>query len=330
MSSTSSTKPHRSYSDLVNLLESRGMIIPDKDRAERKLAQIGYYRLSGFWYPCRQIAKDSTGQYIISPTTGKPVRSEDFQDNVDFSDIIKLYLFDKKLRQLMLDAIERVEIHVRSVIAHEMGYHDPLAYQKTSFIQPRQCRDFRTRNGRTRNIWQEWQKRQRDQINRSREDCILWHKSNSRSIPFWVTVEAWDFGTMSKYYEILNRKFQNRICLRFGLSNPVTLKEWLQAINTLRNRCAHHARIWNQVSSNPIPVTDDIYFEDLDLHENACKRIFGLISVLWFLVKKIGPSSDWISNVADLIDSKPSIACCPNVAMGFSNNQGFPRDKFSL
>ena len=51
----SPTKPHRSYKELVALLEKRGMIIPDKQRAERKLSQIGYYRLSGFWYPCRQV-----------------------------------------------------------------------------------------------------------------------------------------------------------------------------------------------------------------------------------------------------------------------------------
>jgi abortive infection bacteriophage resistance protein len=45
---TTPPKPHRNYSELVSLLEKRGMIIPDKKRAERKLSQIGYYRLSGF------------------------------------------------------------------------------------------------------------------------------------------------------------------------------------------------------------------------------------------------------------------------------------------
>ena len=45
-----------------------------------------------------------------------------------------LYLLDKQLRQLMLDSIERIEVHVRIVIAHEVGYHDPLAYQKLTVM----------------------------------------------------------------------------------------------------------------------------------------------------------------------------------------------------
>ena len=65
-------KPHQSYQNLVALLESRGMIVSDKARAERKLSQIGYYRLSGFWYPCREIKKDQAGRYVIDPNTNIP------------------------------------------------------------------------------------------------------------------------------------------------------------------------------------------------------------------------------------------------------------------
>lgn len=143
-------KPYRDYPDLVALLESRGMTILDKSRAERKLAQIGYYRLSGFWYPCRIIKRDATGQVVLS-VSQKPEREERFQPLTDFQSIIKLYLFDKKLRQLMLDAIERIEVHVRSVIAHEVGYHNPLAYQDPIFINPSQTKTWKDKRGKTRN-----------------------------------------------------------------------------------------------------------------------------------------------------------------------------------
>jgi len=326
----SSPKPHQSYQDLVALLEGRGMIIPDKSRAERKLSQIGYYRLSGFWYPYRKIKKDQAGQYIIDPNTNIPVREDSFQPDTNFDDIIDLYLFDKKLRQLMLDAIERIEIHIRSVIAHEMGYHDPLAYQDQLYINPKECSTWTDKKGNTRNIWNEWQVRQKSQLYRSREDCILWHKKNSRSIPFWVVVEAWDFGLMSKYYEMLKGGYQNRICSRLGITNPKTLKSWLQEINTLRNRCAHHTRIWNQSFPSPLRVTTDQYFVNLALSRHSLERMYGMICVLWFLVKKIGPSSKWLECVADQVDSKPSIDCCPNTAMGFPDNTGFPRGQFGL
>jgi hypothetical protein len=60
------------------------------------------------------------------------------------------------------------------------------------------------------------------------------------------------------------------------------------------------------------------------------ERMYGMICVLWFVVNKIGPSSQWLECVADLVDSKPSIDCCPNTAMGFPDNTGFPRGQFGL
>jgi hypothetical protein len=52
--------------------------------------------------------------------------------------------------------------------------------------------------------------------------------------------------------------------------------------------------------------------------------MFGMICILWLLVKKIGPSSDWLDNVRKVINSKPSMDSCPNTAMGFPDNSGFP------
>lgn len=305
------------------------MIIDDREWAERKLAQIGYYRLSGFWYPCRKFHRDQNHKIILSPVNKKPERSDEFVDGIHFDAVIHLYLFDKKLRQLILDAIERIEVHIRSVIAHELGYHDSLAYQKTTFIDPRHTQNFTDKKtGRSRNIWNEWFGGQTTKVNRSREDCILWHKKSQRKMPFWVVIEAWDFGTMSKYYEILKGSHQNRICSRLGISNAQVLKRWLKEINTLRNRCAHHTRVWNQYANNPLPICKNAYFDQLNLEEDARKRLYGSIAILWFLVKKIGPNSEWLSNIANVIDSKPDLPGCLYASMGFPDETGFPRDKF--
>lgn len=41
-------KPHKEYPELVQQLSDRGMIINNPTYAEKKLSQVGYYRLSGF------------------------------------------------------------------------------------------------------------------------------------------------------------------------------------------------------------------------------------------------------------------------------------------
>ena len=49
-----STKPFQNYEDLLTLLGERGMRIADLASAEESLRNIGYYRLSGYWYPFRE------------------------------------------------------------------------------------------------------------------------------------------------------------------------------------------------------------------------------------------------------------------------------------
>ncbi len=331
-----SSSVHKSYPDLVDLLQQRGMIVTDTERAQRKLSQIGYYRLSGYWYPCRKGETDESGHYVHDQKTGLPVRKDEFQDGISFDAITDLYLFDKKLRQLMLDALERIEIHIRTVIAHEMGYYDELAYQKDSFLNPKQLKERPTSGGGTTSNWNEWDGRQKHLIAQSKEECILHHKKNGRDIPFWVVVETWDFGLLATYYANLKDTFKNKICTRLeivdeqGNPNKKILAGWLQELNILRNHCAHHSRIWNRVSSVHIGTLNDPYFKALHLSQDAKNRIYGKICVLWFLVQKIGPASSWLERMADLVDSKPVVECLPFTAMGFPDNSGFPRDKFNL
>ena len=325
-------KPFRTYPDLVALIKQRRMHVADTVRAERKLAQLGYYRLSGYWYPAREFDLDPvTNQAKICPITTKPLRQDVFAAGTSFEDVVSLYRFDKDLRLLMLDAIERLEVNLKTVIAHVVGYHDPMAYTDVSYIGPKYARNFVDSRGNPRNTWNEWTVSQQKLLDRSTEDSIQWHRRTGRPIPFWVAVEAWDFGALSRYFEMLKGTYQNQILSRFGLTDAKIFARWLQAINLLRNRCAHHTRIWNQVAANPLSaLTADPYFAALNLDCNALARLYGLVSIIWFLLKQIAPSSDWIRKVADLIDSKPGLPGCTFGSIGLPAETGFPRAAFGI
>ena len=329
-------KPFRDYQDLRQLLESRGMDIADSQRVERKLSQIGYYRLSGFWYPCREIEFDAAGDAVMTGVNGTPKRKDTFLPGTSFENAFALYLYDKKLRELMLNAIERIEVHIRSLIAHEVGRYNPLAYTDVNFINGRNARNFHDRNGMQRNIWQEWTSNQCHKISKSKEEHINWHLQNNKDIPFWVAIEVWDFGLMSKYFEILKGSYQNLICMKLGVidkngrPDPNILKNWLQEINILRNRCAHHSRIWNQNTNNPLRFLNVPCFSAIAASNEAKRKLFGLISIIWFLVQKIGPSSKWIDDVADIVDEKPDLPGCGYSSMGIIGYHKFPRHFFSI
>ena len=106
------------------------MNIDDDSKAISYLDKIGYYRLSGYWYPFRKInSKDNVvktgkkkGAYL------KDIRSDNFIENVHFKHIVDLYIFDKKLKMLCMDAIERIEISLKSRISYYLGEQSPYSY----------------------------------------------------------------------------------------------------------------------------------------------------------------------------------------------------------
>ena len=95
-------KPYASTHDLVRLLQSRGLTIADTAKAERYLEFIGYYRLSAYMYPLLQMPKE---QHRYKP-------------NTTFNQVMMLYRFDKKLRLLIFNEIEKIEVAVRSAIVN--------------------------------------------------------------------------------------------------------------------------------------------------------------------------------------------------------------------
>lgn len=304
-------KPHKEYDQQLALLLDRGMVIRDNERAMRKLSQVGYYRLSGFWY---------TSRIIRANDEGLSYRSDDFLDGTSFEQAYDLYLFDKKLRLLMIDALERIEIHVRSVIAHEVGRNDPLAYRNVAYINQRFATDGQP------STYDKWLMKQDQKIRESRDECIIWHLRQQKEIPFWVAVETWDFGQMSKYYAMLNGGMQAKIIRRLQVDNKQTLSKWLQCLNLLRNRCAHHSRIWNRKHpAVQIPRTE--FFDALRIEGETNQRLYSAICIIWYLVRMIGPSSKWLRQVADHFDTKPNMPGCTYLSMGVPRG-GFPRARF--
>ena len=104
-------KPYKSAKDLTQLLQTRGLIINDFNRAENYINHIGYYRLSAYMYPHLEFPKE---KHI-------------YKSNKTFQIILDLYKFDKKLRLLIFNEIEKIEIAVRSSIVNNASeiFNDP-------------------------------------------------------------------------------------------------------------------------------------------------------------------------------------------------------------
>ena len=112
MSSTYA-KPHLTLDEQASLLQSRGMVL-DRTQAVRWLGMIGYYRLSGYWYPYRVLVDGA--------------RTDRFLDSTSLQQVVDLYDFDRQLKLLMLDALERIEIGMRCRVGYTLGLRGSYAH----------------------------------------------------------------------------------------------------------------------------------------------------------------------------------------------------------
>ena len=118
-------KPWKSYSDQLDQLIDRGMAVTDRARALDYLERIGYYRLSGYWFAFRE---RSAPLCLLDGQGRKPkkVREERialdlFRAGTTFQNAVDLYVFDKQLRLLVMDALERIEVALRVDVSHTLG-----------------------------------------------------------------------------------------------------------------------------------------------------------------------------------------------------------------
>lgn len=108
-----------SLRDQVLSLKARGLIIKDEKRAESYLSNISYYRLRAYTYPF-QDNNDPNHPFTV------PVTIEE---------IIQLYVFDRKLRLLILDALEKIEIALRTQIIYQWAMNHKSLADKPISIQ---------------------------------------------------------------------------------------------------------------------------------------------------------------------------------------------------
>ena len=89
------TKEPTSIAEQIAQLKQRGLTIDDENLASHYLNNISYYRLAGYWWPMQD---DKINHH--------------FKPNSKFENVISLYNFDRELRLLLFDVIERIEIFV--------------------------------------------------------------------------------------------------------------------------------------------------------------------------------------------------------------------------
>jgi len=304
------------------------MEITDLPAASACLERIGYYRLSGYWYPFRKSRISTnpvTGQILINPTTRKPqlIVDDNFRPGTTFQQVMDLYVFDKRLRLHFLDAIERVEVALRVDIALMLGARNPWAHRDPKQLHGNFALKLDPRTGQTK--FQSWLDRLDSTFDRSKEEFVKHFKLKyaGEKLPIWIAIELWDFGMLSTFLSGMKVNDLQTLAQKYALPRVDLLTTWIRNINNVRNICAHHSRLWNRSPADQPspPKQGEIQaLNHLAFDRVAQSRIYATAAVLQYFLKKIHPASSWGSRLREYCTTFPTSSTCNLAQAGFAPN----------
>lgn len=282
--------------DQIDQLRTRGLIIPDDAVAKLYLLNISYYRLAGYWWPMQA---DKVNHL--------------FKPNSNFDNVIALYNFDRELRLLLFDVIERIEIGLRS----KMVYHPSHEYDPWWFQKPELFIDSRELVKTLASVEKE--------LDRSKDvfikDHLKRYKTDFRFPPAWKTLEITSFGSLSKLYGNLKPtvKAKDIIAAEFKTVNHTYLPSWLLSIAQIRNICAHHGRLWNKNlpgRPNLLPKPPAPWLNNVP-PVNEHHMLYIHICCMKYLLDVVSPEHHCKERVSDLFQKYPNVDL---KALGFPVN----------
>ena len=266
------------------------MDIPDPERAARYLSHISYFRFRGYWIPFES-KEDGKDHHFIDGTT--------------FDDVLNLYIFDRKFRLLMLEAIERVEISFRAHFANELG----VAYGSHFYLDPKHFYRADWHANLVSSL--------ESDITRSTEPFIE-HYNNTYDDPslppIWASAEVMSFGQLSLCYKNLKtRQDKNRVARPLGIDESI-LRSFMHHLTFIRNITAHHGRLWNRRMTITMMIPRHPRTLAAILNPEATRYVGNTVIMLGYFLKLMSPGTSWPHRMQQLVLNSPGIR---PTAMGF-------------
>lgn len=285
------TKPALSITDQIKLLESRGMEIPDKAKAEHYLLHISYYRLRAYWLPFEQGTPDHR-----------------FKNGTSIDEAIELYVFDRRLRLHVMDAIERIEISLRGAWAHHLaikygphGYLDANIYDRADYYATGLAALIK-------------------EVSNSKDTFIQHYNykyGDPPQPPVWMTAEILTLGALSKWLGNLKlRADRKAIAQAYSLDERILVSA-AHHLAHVRNICAHHSRLWNRSFTVTMRQPTSPTYLALSMNAAANRKSYNSLVMLAYLMEIVAPGTQWKPELKALL---ASCALASPAAMGFPKN----------
>jgi abortive infection bacteriophage resistance protein len=291
-------KPPLSLEQQADQLLARGLIAK-RAKLIARLKAVNYYRLSGYWDPYR--VRDFNGN-----------RTDQFVPDTTLDKVWRHLTFDRRLRCILLDAIERIEVAVRSRLVfhfvHAHGVFGHLDNKNLPHFKPDEHAN-----------WLHALKRAKERAAKAKTPFVTHFDATygdvHKELPLWMACELMTFGDVLRFANAVERSVVAATAADFGFFEE-RLRSWMKAIFALRNSCAHHARVWNQiVGAKPLvpPPNKNPQWHVTIGNATGTAPAFSpdrtglLLTVCRFWLGKISSTTKWKKRLFGLFDAFPEI-----------------------
>lgn len=246
-------KPYQSSEELLGYVQEKGLDVSDINLAKNFLENINYYRFKVYLKPFFDF---SSARYV---------------ELASFEKGIELYRFDEDLRSYLFAIICKIEIKLRSKLDRTVASHldDPFWYLDDSNFMKNQIFSMDNIRASLSSLFRQ----SRDDFSGHYRATYFNNVSDKfkQLPPFWVISELATLGQILTVYKSLDKtKFSGErnsnkldsLAHEFGAKNFKELNNWITAIKDVRNRCAHHSRVWNanhRQASSTLTLLDSQY-----------------------------------------------------------------------
>lgn len=238
--------------------------------------------------------------YEKEPPVDK-VRSKKFRDDITFDMILSLYIFDRKLRLLLMEAIDRIEVALRSAWSNELslrygphGYMDPL-----NFGSP----------------WKhtEYMNRVASRVEDSNEVFHNYYKGkycNPFLPPSWSVCQTMTMTELINWYSFTkDQNVKKFVARRLGFPSKEVADGALSSLRYVRNICAHHGRLWNRGLVVRLPLIKKFRADmvsNLEIQSGVSKEVpdnttYNVLVVIMRLILNQNEATSFPSRVYGLI-----------------------------
>lgn len=284
-------KIYSTIDDQITILKERGMFFEDEKKAKYYLSNISYYRLSAYWYTFLK----------------QPQSDHLFHEDATFQKALDTYVFDRKLRLIVFNEIERIEIALRAqLICQYCSRYGSNWYEDKSHFKKH-------------DYYIKFNFLLTELMNKTSEVFIRHYKkkyTEPSNPPAWMALELASFGQLSMLFKNLkNDAARKSIAEHFAIHENV-LCSWFECLSYIRNNCAHHMRLWNRkLPKTPMmpSVTKNGWINTTD--PEMGNRLYYSLCVIRYLLNQISPGNSFPKKVNDLLLEFPNV---PQNYMGFT------------